>query len=142
VVHSSELSLKLLSIPLIVPARRSDSVDDTAAGGFRVLPMWYGLAGVWQERADHAAQYRRAFEAGYLGAATGNPVEGKVRTLMTAVPESEWYWAWMAVRRLVSSSDNNWPWWCDRKIAPPASMGHARAREDRRICFPVLGDPM
>ncbi|OKH69401.1 hypothetical protein EB74_30010 [Mycobacterium sp. SWH-M5] len=70
---------------------------------FELLPMWYELAGVETEPGEAVGaveRFQKAFEAGYLGAASGKSFRGNLKTLVSLPPGIQWYFARMAVRVL------------------------------------------
>ncbi|MBN3459471.1 GNAT family N-acetyltransferase [Mycobacterium sp. DSM 3803] len=75
----------------------------SSSADFDLLPMWYGLAGIDSRddvgAAGEVANFRRAWEGGYLGAASGKGFKQNLAALLS-LDQEQWRYARMAVRLL------------------------------------------
>ncbi|TXI56461.1 GNAT family N-acetyltransferase [Mycolicibacterium mageritense] len=80
----------------------------SSAADFDLLPMWYGLAGVDSGddvgAAGDVANFRQAWEGGYLGAASGKGFKQNLAAL-TSLDQEQWRYARTAVRLLTYSGE-------------------------------------
>lgn len=80
----------------------------SSAADFDLLPMWYGLAGVDSRddvgAAREVANFRQAWEGGYLGAASGKGFKQNAEALMS-LDQEQWRYARMAVRLLTYNGE-------------------------------------